>query len=254
MTWDPALYLRFEQYRTRPARELLSRIALDEPRTVFDLGCGPGNSTELLFRRWPTARVVGVDADDAMLREARKRHPGGAWEKADIGSWTPPGPPSVIFANAALHWLPDQPRLVARLLSLLEPGGVLAAQVPNNHHAPDHTLVLETLARGPWGARGVRVKREYGACAPHEYYDALAPLAVEVDVWETEYQHVLESPDDVVTWMSGTGLRPALEVLQPEERDAFVAQYTEAIRAAYPQRADGRVLFPFRRLFFVAKK
>jgi trans-aconitate 2-methyltransferase len=254
MPWDPTLYLRFEQYRTRPPQELLARIDVESPRTVIDLGCGPGNSTALLMARWPGARVVGVDSDDAMLAEAKRRRPAGTWEKGDVATWEPPSAVDVVFSNATLHWLPDHPVLVRRLFGFVAEGGVLAVGMPNNYAAPDHTLIDKLLSEGPWRARGFRIERHQTVCAPEVYYDALAGVASQVDLWETQYQHVVERAEDVVTWMSATGLRPALEALGEDERDAFLAEYTKAIRAEFSPRADGRVLFAFRRLFFVAKR
>jgi trans-aconitate 2-methyltransferase len=254
MPWDPALYLRFEQYRTRPAQELLAKIDIEAPRTVIDLGCGPGNSTALLMARWPGANVVGVDSDDAMLAEAKRRHPHATWEKGDIARWEPPSAADVVFSNATLHWLPDHARLVQRLFAFVAEGGALAVGMPNNFAAPDHALIDKVLSENPWGVHGLRLAQHQTVCAPEVYYDALARVASQVNLWETQYQHVLERAEDIVTWMSATGLRPALEALGADERDTFLAKYTSAIRAAFPLRADGRVLFPFRRLFFVATR
>jgi trans-aconitate 2-methyltransferase len=254
MPWDPALYLRFEQYRTRPPQELLARVDVEEPRTVVDLGCGPGNSTMLLVARWPGAQVVGVDSDDAMLAEATRRHPGGTWEKGDVATWEPQSAVDVLFSNATLHWLPDHPRLVRRLFGFVAEGGALAVAMPNNYAAPGHTLIDKVLSEGPWRASGLCLERHQTVCAPDVYYDALAGMASRVDLWETQYHHVLDRADDVVTWMSATGLRPTLEALGEEDRRAFLAAYTDAIRASFGRRADGRVLFAFRRLFFVAKR
>jgi trans-aconitate 2-methyltransferase len=189
-----------------------------------------------------------------MLAEAVRRYPSGIWKKGNVSTWEPPSAVDVVFSNATLHWLPDHGALVQRLFGFVADGGALAVAMPNNHAAPDHTLIDKLLSEGPWHARGFRLNQHQTVCAPVVYYDALAGAASRVDLWETQYHHVVDRAEDIVTWMSATGLRPALEALGEHERDTFLAEYTKAIRGAFPPRADGRVLFPFRRLFFVAKR
>ena len=65
--WNPSLYLQYETERSRPAADLLSRVALENVHSVVDLGCGPGNSTALLHQRWPSAVITGIDTSPAML-------------------------------------------------------------------------------------------------------------------------------------------------------------------------------------------
>src|SRR5438128_1277621 len=144
--WNPALYRRFEDERTRPARDLLARVPLASARLVYDLGCGPGNSTELLVQRYPGARVVGLDNSPAMLESARKRLPGVEFELADIATWQPGQPPDLIYSNATLQWVPDHAALIPRLLSLLAPGGVLAVQMPDNLQEASHRAMVEVAA------------------------------------------------------------------------------------------------------------
>jgi trans-aconitate 2-methyltransferase len=87
---------------------------------------------------------------------------------------------------------------------------------------------------------------------PDFYYDLLAPEADHLDVWTTEYQHVLTGDDAVLEWVTGTGLRPILNGLEDEERETYLAEYRRRLNAVYPKRPDGVTLYPFRRLFFVA--
>jgi len=249
-TWDHAQYLRFEDERTRPARELLARVPLPSARTVVDLGCGPGNSTALLRDRWPSAHVTGVDSSADMLSRARSALDGVQWVEADIGAWRPAAPVDLLFGNAVLQWLPDHATLVPVLFDHLEPGGALAFQVPDNFDEPSHRLMRETP--GPWRTRLEDVRRSPRVLAPSAYYDLLAPLARSVDVWHTVYQHVMADAEAIVEWVKGTGLRPYLDALDADERPAFLAAYRDAIAAAYPAQADGRRLFAFPRLFVVA--
>lgn len=251
MTWDPKTYLAFSSERTRPAAELLARIPLEAPKQVADLGCGPGNSTALLAARWPSAAIAGVDPSESMLAEAEASSVRARWIKADIATWTPDTPCDVIFSNAAFQWLDQHETLLPRLMTQIARGGVLAFQVPRNFDAPSHTLMREVANAGTWKSKLSRVRR-MGVLSPEEYFDLLSPRANRLDIWETEYLHVLEGEDPVFRWVSGTGLRPYADALSGGEREDFLAAYRVQLRLAYPSRADGRTLFPFRRLFVIA--
>ncbi|GAP36589.1 trans-aconitate 2-methyltransferase [Piscinibacter sakaiensis] len=251
--WDPALYRRFEDERTRPARELLARVPLERPARVVDLGCGPGNSTALLCERWPKAEVVGVDNDPAMLASARERLPAVRFDAGDIADWAPPEPPDLLFSNAALQWVGDHETLIPRLFGLLAPGGVLAVQMPDNRDEPTHRLMRELAAAPRYATHlGDAAALRTGRLPLAAYYDLLAPQAADVDAWRTTYQHRMDSAASIVDWVSATGLRPFVEPLPAAERAAYRAEYGHAIDAAYPVRADGRRLLAFPRLFFVA--
>lgn len=254
-TWDPGQYLQFEQARRRPALDLLARVPDDlDPDLVVDLGCGPGNLAADLARRWPRAEIVGVDSSPAMLERAREAHPDRRWVEADLAAYEPPEPAGLVFSNAALHWLPDHASLLPRLLGRVAPGGVLAVQVPDGWNDPSHTEGFALAASPRWRDRlGDVTLPEHPLLSPAEYLDVLLPLTAEVDCWTTTYLHVLEGPDPVVEWFTGSFLREFLSRLDPDEGAAFTADYTEAMRAAYPPRADGRTVLPFRRLFLVAR-
>lgn len=90
--------------------------------------------------------------------------------------------------------------------------------------------------------------------APSDYFNALSPKSVRVDVWHTIYNHPMKDADSIVEWVKGTGLRPYLAAAGEENREAFLADYTRRIREAYPPMADGRLLLRFPRLFVVAVK
>jgi trans-aconitate 2-methyltransferase len=253
--WDASLYLTFEEERTRPARDLLARVPLRSAERVVDLGCGPGNSTELLFRRFPEAAVVGVDTSDDMLQKARGRLPSATFVKADVAAWQPDGPVDLFFANAVLQWLPGHERLLPRLMGFLAPGGVLALQMPDNLDEPSHVLMRETAADGPWASLLASAAASRERLLPAGgYYDVLAPQARNVELWRTEYQHPLADADAIATWLRGTGLKPFLDPLDEAGRVGFLAAYTAKIAAAYPPRVDGKVLLAFPRLFIVARR
>jgi len=253
--WNPALYRRFEDERTRPARELLGRVPLEAARLVYDLGCGPGNSTELLVQRFEGARVIGVDNSPAMVESASKRLPGVEFELGDIANWKPAQAPDLIYSNATLQWLTDHATLVPRLFSLLAPGGVLAVQMPDNLQEPSHRAMREVAAQAPWAAViGDAAKVREAILPAGGYYDLLVRDAAQVDVWHTVYQHPMASPAAIVEWLSSTGLRPFVDPLTADLRASFVARYEQCIARDYAVRADGKLLLAFPRLFFVAQK
>jgi trans-aconitate 2-methyltransferase len=250
--WDPTQYLKFGDYRLRPALDLLARIETDDPAVVYDLGAGTGNVTRLLQERWPGAHVTGVDDSAEMLANARAAEPKISWQLADLATWAPSRPADVVYSNAALHWVDEHGRLFPALLGVLAPGGILAVQMPHNFSAPSHTLIADAARRGPWRAKLEPLLRPAPVADPGVYYNLLAPLASSLDIWETEYLHVLTGNDPVKEWVKGTWLRPLLDALDEAERPAFEKSYAGLLRVTYPPRADGRTLFPFRRLFIVA--
>jgi trans-aconitate 2-methyltransferase len=252
-SWDPSRYLRFGDERTRPALDLLSRIQVESPKSVVDLGCGPGNSTSVLRRRWPDARVVGVDNSPQMIAAARTEYPDGEWILAGIEQWDSESRFDVVFSNAALQWLPDHGPLIERLFQNVAAGGALAFQIPSATYALVRILTEEIARDGAWAPRMSDPLAELTMEAPDFYYDHLTAEARSVDLWETEYMHVMESHSAIVDWISSTGLRPFLRVLDTdEERDEFVARLLRRVTESYETRSDGRVLFPFRRMFVVA--
>ncbi|MDE2453116.1 MAG: methyltransferase domain-containing protein [Burkholderiales bacterium] len=253
MSWNPDQYLRFAEPRLRPAADLLARIS-GEPGAIVDLGCGAGNVTRLLAERWPRARLQGVDDSAAMLGQARAALPGVDWQCRSIANWQPDAAPDLIYSNAALHWLPDHARLLPRLASLLAPGGTLALQMPRNFLAPSHTMIADTVRAGPWRTRLEPLLAAPPVAEPAAYYDWLLPQAAALDIWESEYLQVLQGPDAVKEWTKGTWLKQFLDRLEGAERDAFEADYARRLAGAYPRRADGSTLFPFRRLFIVLRR
>ena len=252
MAWDPAQYLKFAGPRLRPAIDLLQRIDVEAPGSVYDLGAGAGNVTRLIAARWPAARIVGVDGSAEMLTKAAAENPGIEWRLADLATWRPERPADIIYSNAALHWLDDHDRLFRGLFAALAPRGVLAVQIPRNFGARSHTLITEVALGGPWRSALEPLLRPSPVAEPGFYYDLLAPLASSLDIWETEYLQVLEGENPVKEWTKGTWLSPLLAALEGPQRSRFEETYAERVAAAYPPRGDGKTLFPFRRLFLIA--
>lgn len=254
MAWDPAQYLKFADHRLRPALDLLSRIGASEPGRIVDLGCGTGSVTAILAARWPQARVTGIDPSDTMLARARAEHPGLRFEAADAARWRTAEPVDVLYSNAALHWLDNHDTLFPQLFAQVAPGGWMAVQMPRNFSAASHVSVADAARDGPWRERLLPLLRPAPVDEPARYVARLAPMAASLDVWETEYMQILEGANPVAEWTKGTWLRPFLDALEEPERSGFEAAYRARVAAAYPPLPDGRTLFPFRRLFLVARR
>lgn len=254
--WDPSQYLKFGDERTRPCRDLAARIALADARRIIDLGCGPGNSTQVLAARWPGAEIAALDSSPEMIAAARKTLAGIQCSVGDISEWarTETQQFDIVFSNATLHWVPDHATIYPKLFDRVAPAGALAIQVPNNFANPSHRLLRELASSSTWrdfyssGKMPVRHVKDIAF-----YYELLSPRAARSDLWETEYIHVMNEPEAIVEWVKGTGLRPYLDALDKEsDRERFLREYLDGIRREYVPRSDGRVLFPFRRMFLIA--
>ena len=231
----------------------MAQVPVETPGRVFDLGCGPGNSTELLVERWPGAEVVGLDSSPAMLAEARQRLPGASFELADATSWTPPAGTGLVFANAIYQWVPQHLEVLPKVLGAMGEGGCLAVQMPDNLGEPTHELMRAVAADPAWSDR-LRGAARAPLPPPRIYYDALKPFVRRLDIWHSIYNHVLADAAAIVDWVRGTGLRPFLEPLDERERGEFLDRYRMQIERAYPTTSDGKVLLRFPRLFIVAQR
>lgn len=253
--WNARQYLRFEDERTRPSRDLLAQVPLRQARRAIDLGCGPGNSTELLVARFPQAEVIGIDNSPEMLRQARKRLPTCDFIEADLATWTPSDAVDLLFANAVFQWVPDHPAVLRRLLQALPPGGVLALQMPDNTNEPALRLMQEVAQNGPWAGRpGLAEAARNDLPSPETYYELLKPLCSRIELWHTIYNHVMAGPQGVVEWFKGSALRPFLAGLDARMSDEFLCAYTARIAEHYKPRFDEQVLLRFPRFFMVATR
>jgi len=253
--WDADQYERFRGERSRPFFDLLSRIPDRSYKSIVDLGCGTGDLTSALADHWPESRVTGVDLSEEMLVPARERVEAGRVEfvKGDLAVWRPDAPAELIVSNAAIQWVEDHEAVLRHLSSCLASKGVVAVQVPSNFDSPSHTLLKKLAAGRRWSAKLRNCLRHDRVQPPDWYVERAWGLSLEIDAWETVYQHVLPGKDAVLEWMKGTALRPVIQALDGAEVEEFLASYGEKLRKAYPETPSG-TRFPFRRLFFVARK
>jgi len=252
--WNPAQYLKFEADRNKPIADLLSHVNLANPARIIDIGCGPGNSTGFLARRWPGAELIGLDSSRAMLEQARATLPDVQWIEQDAAQdLSALGKFDLVFSNAVLQWLPEHERVILAWFALLKPGGVLALQRPHNFDSPLHRTLLELAGSVSWRAKLSESRPQHYHPSAF-YYDILSGMDCAFELWTTKYYHVLGSHEDIIEWYKGTGFRPYLGQLSGRDQAAFLADMLSQIRQLYPPQADGKILFEFERLFFTAIK
>ena len=253
--WNPDLYLKFKKERTQPAKDLISRIEKGNPAKIIDVGCGTGNSTAELRRRWPDAEIVGIDNSPQMIEKAKTDYPAMEWKLYDAnGSLKPLGSFDVVFSNAAIQWIPDHKRLLEKLFEMLNPRGVLAIQTPYTPHMPIKLAINQTASEPKWRIYFDDMDSGLEYRNLSYYYDVLSPLSKEVYLWETHYNHVLSGHEAIIEWYSSTGMKPYLARLNNHEQEEFKNSILSKICNDYAVQKDGNVLFQFTRLFFIAYK
>ena len=254
--WSSAQYLKFQKERTQPSIDLANRISLENPEKIIDIGCGPGNSTRVLAKRFPKAQVVGVDCSANMLEKARQDNPDLTFMFCDASSDLTKFSQDydVVFSNACIQWVPNHPKLLGEMMALLRPGGVLAIQTPLNRSAPIIQAIRSAAASDRWKG-WLGALSPFHNMIPEEYFDLLSEIAVDFTLWETVYFHRLPSPFAAVEWYRSTGLRPYLDALPDDaHRKAFEAEILERITPMYPSQKNGEIIFRFNRLFFMASQ
>lgn len=257
--WNAVQYMQFSDHRTRPALDLLMHIHIDNPGLIYDLGCGTGNITQLLEEHWPKANIIGIDNSDSMLSLARKLNSKIDWVQADLSTSRFSKPADLIFSNSTLHWLQNHEKLFPYLAKNLNQNGVLAIQMPNNFQAPSHECIIEVAKNQRWQKKLLPIlifdtAKLLPVHEPQFYYNALAPILQNIDIWETEYLQILQGENPILEWMKGTSLRPILHALDEVERTEFLNEYAELLNQYYPQDRHGNTLFPFKRLFILGNR
>jgi trans-aconitate 2-methyltransferase len=252
--WNPTGYLKFEKERNQPAIDLVRRISHDNPESVLDIGCGPGNSTGILYDRWKDARIIGLDSSPAMLEKAKNTNKLINWILGDAsGDLSQLGKFDVIFSNAAFQWIPDNEILINKLFNMLNPDGVLAVQVPYMERMQIRTVINKVVDRADWAAYFANLSIPYKMNTPDFYYDILSSFGTEIYLWETRYFQIMNSHDDLLQWCKSTALRPYMDCLVDEgKKSEFEKDILLIIKNNYKTKRDDKVLFPFDRIFFIA--
>lgn len=251
--WSSTQYLMFESERTQPAIDLANRVFINDPKKILDIGCGPGNSTQVLAKKFPNSYILGIDNSPNMIETAKKDHPNLDFLTCDVDSNFSmlDNDFDMVFSNACIQWLPNHNQLLRNLTGLLKPGGILAVQIPMNYQEPIHQIIKEVSTSEKWKSE-FAVQRSYYNLTQGEYFDLLSEISTEFSMWETIYCHNLKSHQDIIEWYRGTGLRPYLDVLSEEKKIAFEKDIRNKVMEAYPSQKNGNIIFRFPRFFFVA--
>ena len=254
-SWNPDLYLKFKKERTQPAIDLVNRIEIDNPGRIVDIGCGPGNSTDVLRSKWSNAKIVGIDSSPQMIKKAKKNYPDGHWQVCDAREMKNYGEFDLVFSNAALQWIPDHEKLIPHLLALAAPTGVLAVQLPQNQFSTLHKSLYRIADLDEFRHYTQASKTILNYQTSEYYYNLISGLVKKLYMWETTYLHILESHADLVNWYKSTGMRPFLENLPNEElKNRMLEKLLAECKEKYKLQEDGSVIFPFKRIFFIGYK
>ena len=249
--WNAESYLKFKKERTQPCIDLAARVRSAAPKTVADLGCGPGNSTAVLKSLFPGAVITGFDNSENMIRSAKENCPDLQFELRSV--WDLEQNYDLIFSNACLQWVPDHEKLIPFLFAKLNSGGLLAVQMPMNAEEPLFKIIKETAETSEFDFSSVYFEKN-DILKPEAYYDLLSRHTDCFTIWETVYYHTMKDHSQLIDWVRSTRLRPYLSVLNEQEQQRFEQEILERAIKAYPLTENGSIIFRFRRLFFVAQK
>lgn len=251
--WNPIQYEKFLKDRTQPAIDLANRLEDFAPNSILDLGCGPGNSTKVLKDKFPTAKIIGADNSDEMLKKARELYPDIEFIYLDAnGDLNEVNEKfDIVFSNACIQWLPNHNELLPKLMTLLKPNGILAIQIPMQREHPVHIIINELVNTTKWNDK--ITPRQYNNLTTEECFDVLSHISNDFEIWETTYCHRMPSYESIIEWYKGTGLRPYLEQLTENDSKEFINDVYSKLKHQYKVQNNGEILFRFPRLFFIIK-
>ena len=253
--WNPDLYLKFQKERTQPSIDLVNRIEIENPKKIIDVGCGPGNSTEILRSRWINSEIIGIDNSDQMIEKAKKKYPYGTWKLNDAMDIDKFGKFDIVFSNAVLQWIPNHEKLIPHLLNHVAADGVLAVQVPQNQFSVLHKALIEIADENEFKEYTQDAKKILNYRTGEYYYNLLCDSVKEFYMWETTYLHILENHEDLIEWYKSTGMKPFLQSLPTEAlKTRLINKIYKKCKNGYKYQKDGKIIYPFNRLFFIGYK
>jgi len=253
--WNPDLYLKFKNERTQPSIDLISKINISfRPKSILDIGCGPGNSSQALLQRWPGAKLTGIDSSPNMIDKAKKSYPDNIWIVADASKYTSDTKYDIVFSNATIQWIPNHENLFKNFLNMTNDGGVLAVSVPRFDEMPISKILNKVAGNEKWKTATKGCAETFTRYDYQFYYNLISPDYQTVEMWQTDYIHVLESQPAIIEWISSTGMKPYLDRLNEKEKTQFEDEVLSEVKHYYPVQNNGKVLFPFKRLFMIGYK
>jgi trans-aconitate 2-methyltransferase len=253
MDWNSEQYLKFKTERTQPAIDLVNRINMVNPKKILDIGCGPGNSTQVLSNKFPGVYILGIDKSEEMISTAKMKYPILDFKICDVSKDLSQldSDFDIVFSNACLQWVPDHKNLLKNMLNLLNKNGVLAVQIPMHYNEPIHKIIGELTSSVRWKKYFINPRIFY-TLSPSEYFYLLSEISSSFDIWETVYFHVMKSHNDILEWYRGSGLRPYLNALPDIKKTEFENEIIEILKRRYTKQKNGDIIFRFPRFFFIA--
>lgn len=253
--WNADLYEQFGRERLQPSIDLAAKIE-GAPNTILDVGCGSGMSTLCLRNRFPNAAITGVDLSAGMLEKAKQLSLNVDFLQKDCSqSIEELGKFDLVFSNAFLQWLDNQEVFLCNIRSNMNENAVLAMQIPAFHQMKISEVIVDAANQcfpkcfsGRFST--IRVVRNLSM---RQYYDMFTRYFSDVTVWKIDYVHQFDNSDRIVEFVKGTALIPYMERLNEAECAQFLAELKKQTKRAYPTSENGTVLFPFERMFFIAK-
>jgi len=254
--WNPKLYLKFKNERTQPSIDLVNRIHLEKiPSNIIDIGCGPGNSTQILVKKWPKSSITGLDNSASMIEKAKKDYPGQDWILSDAATFKSEKKYDVVFSNATIQWIPEHKKLLKVFIDLVSEKGVLAVQIPLFRDLAIWKAIESVSKKTRWAEATKGCAEIFTYHDIDFYYNVLSANINAIEMWKTTYIHIMISHSAILDWSRSTALRPYLDRMKQEsEKNEFEKDLLSEIKREYPMQTNGKVLFPFKRLFFIAYK
>lgn len=253
--WNSEIYEKFKNNRIQPSIDLTNRIELNNCKRIIDIGCGSGMSTIVLRKKWESAEIIGVDYSENMLNKAKERIEDVTWIKKDCSKPIKDlGKFDIVFSNAFLQWIKNQEEFLVNTRDIISENGILAMQIP----AFDQMIASAAIRQGAESFnkelfKGIENENCHNMSLG-EYYDILDKYYSDVEIWQTNYQHIMESHQAIIEFLSGTALNPYFSRLDEEQKQEFLKVLTEKIKKTYSIQKNGKILFEFKRIFILAKK
>lgn len=253
--WNPELYMQFSSERGIPTNDLINSLGSFEPRKIIDIGCGPGNSTLELAKRWPDSFLCGVDSSENMIEEARRCYPDIEWDQRKVGKDELKGKYDLIFSNAAIQWIPDHDKLFKEFYNHLNENGRIAIQIPLFFNMKLGVIIKDVAESPRWNTDVRGVTNNFFISEPGDYYDILSRCGFgKIRLWESRYMHIFPGHNSIIEMMRSTGLRPYLEKLSVGDAALFEKLVRERVEDSYSFQEDGSVILPFHRLFITGTR
>ena len=232
---------------------MANRLIKYKANKILDIGCGLGNSTAVLADIFPNAHILGVDSSDHMIKKAAITYPDILFRLCDVTSELDKlGSYDIIFSNACLQWIPKHEKYIPELMNKLNPGGVLAVQIPMNGQESLFKIVDRVVKETKW--KFALAEETNGTLLPEKYFDILADCSKSFDIWETVHYHNMPTIQAMLEWVKGTRLKPYLDVLDNNMAEELEQEILRLAADAYSSQRNGEIIFEFRRLFFTAVK